>query len=149
MSFDRFILAVESLDLPQTVTILVVGSLVKLSSLVNKLYFWKLLFTQARTFCKMNPLNPLRFTSHQRNWDKCLLFQIYKTSIFLMVKFTVIPKKSIWHLAICQNGCFGQFHHSKEKVNIYLLDTYQYLVPKCRLFSYCSIKLYSRWKNYN
>ena len=24
-----------------------------------------------------------------------------------------IPKKVIWHLAIWQNWCFGQFYHSK------------------------------------
>ena len=24
-----------------------------------------------------------------------------------------IPKKAIWHLAIWQNWCFGQFYHSK------------------------------------
>ena len=30
-----------------------------------------------------------------------------------MIKFTFIPKKAIWHLAIWQNFCFGQFHHSK------------------------------------
>ena len=26
---------------------------------------------EAWTFCKMNALNPLRFTSHQKNWEKC------------------------------------------------------------------------------
>ena len=32
---------------------------------------------------------------------KCLLFNL------LTMKFTVIPKKTIWHLVICQNWCFG------------------------------------------
>ena len=38
MSFDRFLLAVEARDLSQTDTIFIIGSLVKLSSLVNELY---------------------------------------------------------------------------------------------------------------
>ena len=36
----------------------------------------------------------------------CLLFS------FLMIKFTVFPKKAIWQLAIWQNWCFGQFYGS-------------------------------------
>ena len=83
MSFDRFLLAVESCDLSQADKILIMRyPLAKLSSLGNTFFSEKGLFTQTQTFCKMNPLNPLRFTSHQRNWDKCLLFQFYKTSIF-------------------------------------------------------------------
>jgi hypothetical protein len=31
----------------------------------------------------------------------------------MYLHFTVIPKKAIWHLAIQQNWCFGQFYHSK------------------------------------
>ena len=58
----------------------------------------KLLFTQAQTFCKKNPLNPLRFTSHQRNWDKDL--QFYQEKLF-----------GTWH--IWQNWCFVWFYHSK------------------------------------
>ena len=46
---------------------------------------------------------------HQRKMrqTKCLLFN------FWMIKFTVIPKEAIWHLAIWQNWCFGQFYPSK------------------------------------
>ena len=67
MPFDRFLLAVESLDLSQADKILIrVSSFPKLSDG----YFW-------------------------------------------MIKFAVIPKKAIWHLAIWQNWCFGQFYHSK------------------------------------
>ena len=33
-----------------------------------------------------------------------------------MIQFTVIAKKAIWHLAIWQNWCFGQFYHSKIAV---------------------------------
>ena len=43
------------------------------------------------------------------SWKKCLLSQ----SCFWMKRFTVIPKKTIWHLAFWQNWCFAQFYHSK------------------------------------
>ena len=33
-----------------------------------------------------------------------------------MIKFTVIPKKAIWHVAIWQNWCFGQFYQSRIEV---------------------------------
>ena len=33
-----------------------------------------------------------------------------------MIRFTVIPKKIIWHLATWQNWCFGQFCHSEIEV---------------------------------
>ena len=51
----------------------------------------------------------LKNTCHQRilRQTKCLL------SNFWMIKFTGIPKKAIWHLAIWQHLCFGQFYHSK------------------------------------
>ena len=49
----------------------------------------------------------LKKACHQRKLTqtKCLLFN------FRVIK--VIPKKAIWHLAIWQNWCFGQFYHSK------------------------------------
>ena len=36
-------------------------------------------------------------------------FSILQNFNFWMTKFTVIPKKTIWHLAIWKNWCFGQF----------------------------------------
>ena len=50
MSFDRFLLAVESLDLSQSNIISIIGSfLVKLNSLVDTFFLKKLLFTQAQS----------------------------------------------------------------------------------------------------
>ena len=39
-------------------------------------FFFCLPATNAQIFCKMNPLNSLRFTFHQKNWGKCLLFNL-------------------------------------------------------------------------
>ena len=44
--------------------------------LSDGLQFFCLSTTEAWTFCKMNPLNPLRSTSHQKNWEKGLLFNL-------------------------------------------------------------------------
>ena len=74
-----------------------------------------------RTFCKMNPLNPLRFyhSPEKLRQTKSLLFN------FWVIKFTVIPKKAIWYLAIWQNWCFGQFFHPKNwKVNTWFVSVY-------------------------
>ena len=68
MSFDMFLLAVESRDLSQTDKIFIIGSFFGQAELFGKHFFLKkLLFTQAQTFCKINPHNPLRSTSHQKN----------------------------------------------------------------------------------
>jgi hypothetical protein len=56
----------------------------------------------ARTFCKMNPLNPLRFNLSPEKLRQFLNDKIYSYT-----------KEAIWHLAILQNWCFGQFYHSK------------------------------------
>ena len=71
MSFDRFLLAVESRDLSQADK-----SVIRVSS-----------------------------------------FSILHNFNFLTIKLTVILKTTVWNLAIWY---FGQFHHSKEKVNICL-----------------------------
>ena len=54
MLFDNFLLVVESRDLSQTDIILKIGSLVKLSSLVNELYVFlkNFSFTQAQLSAK-------------------------------------------------------------------------------------------------
>ena len=44
-------------------------------------------------------------------------FSILHNFNFLTTKLTVILKTTIWHLAI---WCFGQFHHSRGKINICL-----------------------------
>ena len=57
---------------------------------------------------------PQKKTVTRENWDKLSVY-FSKRSLFnfWMIKFTVIPKKAFWQLAICQNWCFGQFYHSK------------------------------------
>ena len=80
---------------------------------VAELFFFCLSITEAWIFCKMNVLNPLRFTTHQKNWEKCFLNfwmrRFTKTSIlpncqvpnrfFLGCKFTIQnsawPKKTL------------------------------------------------------
>ena len=43
---------------------------------------WLGIVTKAGFFCFRFPLNPLRFTSDQTNWDKCLLFNFAKLQFF-------------------------------------------------------------------
>ena len=74
MSFDRFLLAVESRDLSQADK-----RIIRVSS-----------------------------------------FSILQNFNFWMIKFTVITKKTTWHLAIWQNWCFGQFYLQDWKVNTFL-----------------------------
>ena len=40
---------------------------------------------------KMNALNPLRFTSHQKNWEKCLLFNLANFWIIKLTKTSILP----------------------------------------------------------
>ena len=64
----------------------------------------------------MNPLNPLSFTSHQKNWGKCLLF-------FWMINW---PKHQFCQIAKCQMAFLWyllncRFYHSKiEKYTLSL-----------------------------
>ena len=84
MSFDRFLLAVESRDLSQADK-----SIIRVSS-----------------------------------------FPILQNFNFWMIKFTVIPKKTIWHMAIWQNWCFGEFYHSTIEV----LKFFKLLLAKANTF---------------
>ena len=43
---------------------------------------WLEIVAKAGFFCFRFPLNPLRFTSDQTNWDKCLLFNFAKLQFF-------------------------------------------------------------------
>ena len=84
---------VESRDLSQSDTFLIiVSSFPKLNDGQQNLFFC-LSTTEAWTFCKMNPLNP-QIYFRQKDWEKCLLFnhrndcllteQIHKmTTIFI------------------------------------------------------------------
>ena len=127
MSFDRFLLAVESRDLSQAGKILIRGSsLVKLSCLVNTFFRKKLLFTQAQTFCKINPLNPLRFTSHQK-LRQMFTFSVFQFPtitdlnpgfgrrcygyVFSNVTFIMLQKVPFWQFfPFWQNGTFETVH---------------------------------------
>ena len=71
---------------------------------------------KARTFCKMNSLNPLRFTSHQRNWDKRLLFNFSKLQFLNDKIYSYIQKKAIvalgnlvfWSILSFKNRSFAK-----------------------------------------
>ena len=75
MCFDRFLLAFESRDLSQADK-----SIIRVSSFPSLVISGRTFFSvsqqrsNAQIFCKMNPLNSLRFTFHQKNWARCLLF---------------------------------------------------------------------------
>ena len=76
MSFDRFLLAVESS-----------WQKYHMSVFFPKVEWWvaELLFLSLDSWgLKMNALNLLRFTSHQKNWEKCKLFNVTNW----MIKFT-------------------------------------------------------------
>ena len=64
-------------------------------------FFFCLSTTKAWTFCKMNPLNPLRFTSHQKNWEKCLFFNLSKFWMIKLTKTPILPNCQV------QNSFFG------------------------------------------
>ena len=78
----REILWVESRDLSQTDNSYYGVFFSKVEWWVVELLFLFLSTTEAWTFCKMYPLNSLRFTFHQRNWDKRLLFNFVKIKFF-------------------------------------------------------------------
>ena len=67
--FDKFLLAVVSRDLSQADKSII-------SWVIGSRTFFCLATTEAWTFSKINALNPLKFTSHQKNWEKCLLFNL-------------------------------------------------------------------------
>ena len=112
MSFDKFLLAVESCDLSQADK-----SIIGVSSFPN--FFFCLSTTEAWTFCKMNTLNFLIFTSHHKNWEKCLL---YNLANFWMIKSNCqVPNSQleIDHVtqqpkATCQRTCRGPWVTNRE-----------------------------------
>ena len=91
MTFDRFLLAVESRDLSQAdKSIIRVSSFPKISDGYQN-FFFCLSTTEAWTFCKMNALNPLIFTSQQKNWEKCLLFNLANFWMMKLTKTSILP----------------------------------------------------------
>ena len=89
MCFDRFLLAVESLDLSQADNSTIIVSSFP-SWVMGMRTFFSVSTTDPWTFCKMNALNPLKFTSQKKNWGK--MIKLIKTSI--------LPNR-------CQIGVFG------------------------------------------
>ena len=39
----------------------------------------------------MNAFNPFRFTSHQKNWEKCLLFNLFNFWMLKLTKTSILP----------------------------------------------------------
>ena len=79
--FDRFLLAFESRDLSQAD-----NSIIRVSSfpswVMGSRTFFSVSTTEPWTFCKMNALNPLKFTSHKKNWENWgKKLKLIKTSI--------------------------------------------------------------------
>ena len=51
--------------------------------------------------------------SSWQEYYKSVIFFNFTKLLFLNDKIYSYTKKTIWHLAIWQNWCFGQFYHSK------------------------------------
>ena len=94
MSLDRFLLAVESRDLSQVdKSIKRVSSFPKLSEGWQNFLFC-LSTTEAWTFCKINALNPLRFTPLTRKTEKNVYFSILQSlndKIVQNINFAKLP----------------------------------------------------------
>ena len=81
MCFDKFLFWVESRDLSQADK-----SIIRVSSfpswVMGSRTFFSVSTTEPWTFCKMNALNPLKFTSHKKNWENWgKKLKLIKTSI--------------------------------------------------------------------
>ena len=81
MCFDKFLFWVESRDLSQAD-----NSIIRVSSfpswVMGSRTFFSVSTTEPWTFCKMNALNPLKFTSHKKNWENWgKKLKLIKTSI--------------------------------------------------------------------
>ena len=111
MSFDKFLLDVESRDLPQA------GKKILWVSSFSKLGLSSIQESSGLTwtFCKMNTLNPLKFTSHQKNWEKCLLFNQTVDSITPELKFCKIEKE---HTLIILLSAWERSRDSTAKINL-------------------------------
>ena len=93
MSFDRFLLAVESRDLSQANKILIIrSSVVKLSSLVNT-FFWKTFVHSGPNFLQNEFSQSSQIYLSPEKLRQMFTFSNVQKFNFWMVKFTVIPKK--------------------------------------------------------
>ena len=70
---------------------------VLLDCLLSQAEWWvaELLFLSLNNwglnFCKMNALNSLRFISHQKNWEKCLFFNLANFWRIELTKTSILP----------------------------------------------------------
>ena len=69
-------------------------------------FFSCLLTTEAWTFCKMNALNPLRFTSHQKNWEKCLFFNLANFWMIKLTKTSILPNCQVSNSFLVYCKCY-------------------------------------------
>ena len=67
--------------------------------------------SKVRIFCFKFSFNPLKFSLMRETGTK-----MTRTKSWAIVNNLPTCKKTIWHLAIWQNWCFGQFYHSKIEV---------------------------------
>ena len=115
MCFDRFLLAVESYDLSQAD-----NSIIRVSSfpswVMGSRTFFSVSTTEPWTFCKMNALNPLKFTSHKKNWGKMIKF----------IKTSILPNR-------CQIGVFG--------IIVFFLFIFIHLRKKTLLYYSCQLEI--------
>ena len=114
ISIDRFLLAVESRDLSQTDKIFIIGSFFGQAELFGKHFFLKKTFVHpGSNFLQNKSSQSSEIYLSSKKLRQMFTFSILQNLNFWTVKFTVIPKKSIWHFVIRQNWCFGQFNRSK------------------------------------
>ena len=107
MCFDKFLFWVESRDLSQAD-----NSIIRVSSfpswVMGSRTFFSVSTTELWTFCKMNALNPLKFTSHKKNWENWgKKLELIKTSI--------LPNFQVFCKIIKKNHSF----HSNKKTLLY------------------------------
>ena len=81
-----------------------------------------LVLTQAQIFWKRNPLIPSDFPLMRRSVTK-KAEQFLQTSIFDWWNLFIHQKKTIWHIGIWQNRCFGHFLSNNNEV-----------LPNCSIF---------------
>ena len=115
MCFDKFLFWVESRDLSQAD-----NSIIRVSSfpswVMGSRTFFSVSTTEPWTFCKMNALNPLKVTSHKKNWEnwgkKLKLIKTSTISKCQIVYFCKIVKKN------------HSIHSKKEDTLVLLLSAW-------------------------
>ena len=85
-------------------------------------FFFCLSTTEAWTFYKTNALNPLRFTSHQKNWEKCLLFNLANFWMIKLTKTSMLPNCQVPNSFLYNCKFYDSF--GKEDTLIILLSAW-------------------------